>query len=158
MNKLQQQTANLYPNKHTGSGGKTIVVLPSPVQKKDFNDYRYALNIDQKLLDLALPIAERLASSMVRETLNLNIDMLVSKIVEQVTSRIIKELPAQQTIIQQVVSEETASIKKKAGTLVFDKPNLVVEQDLDSKIQGKTGKKTTSLDSTDDILDALANL
>jgi len=156
--------ARITPKKYTGDKGQTIVVLPSPVQKKDFSDYKYAANIDEKIVDLASKLAERMAVAMVRESLNLNTD----KIVESIADRIIPELgekisKAMGSIKPQIIADDYRteardSIKKEIKEFVFDKPELSIDRAQGIEIKGEIGKKTISKDDISEDLDALDKL
>jgi len=84
-------------------GSKTVVVLPNPVQKKDLTDYQYGKNIDEKVVKMATQLAERMAVTMIRESLAMNTDSIVERVVESLSEKIIAAMPEQQTVIQQVI-------------------------------------------------------
>lgn len=145
------------PKKHT-SKHLQIVTLPSPIQKRDFTDYQYGLDIDEKVIKMACNLAERMAISMVRESMLMDTSKIVEKISETLVEKIIAALPEQQTIIQQVVSDEVGMLKKEMGDLVFEGANIAIDRSKGLKLHGDIGEKTKSKDSTDDALAALDNL
>jgi predicted transcriptional regulator len=142
---------NIQPKKYH-YGSKTVVVMPSPIQKKDFTDYTYAKDIDEKVLRLASSMAEKLAVSMVRETLSLNLDGLVDKICD----KIIEKIP--EITVKETIHHEKQSIRKDMENFTFDRPNVVVDRSDDIQLHGDLGKTTKTKDSTDEALDALSNL
>lgn len=139
-------------------GHKQVVVLPSPIQKKDMSDYQYAKDIDEKVVKMAVSLAEKMAISMVREMMSLDTDKLVDKITAQLSDKIAAAIPEQKTIIQQVVSQEMPSLKKEAEEFTFEGAEMAIDRSKGLKLHGKVGDKSKSTDSTDDALDALANM
>lgn len=152
-----KKDVDIQPKKFT-YGNKTVVVMPSPVQKKDFTDYDYGKNIDEKVVKAALGMAERMAISLIREAIQLNTEGLVDKIAEQLTERIIEAMPEQKTVIQQVVSEHGASIKQDGMEFMFEGADIAIDRSKGLKLHGKVGETTESEESTDDALDMLDNL
>ena len=163
--KRNKKPEHLYPRragiKKYSSGNKTIVVMPSPVVKKDLTDYAYAKDIDEKVVKLAMKLAEKMAVSMVRETLKQNkneltssaIDLTVDKIVQQLE----KKMPAQQTIIREVAAESASTAKQEVANfdLDFTGPTINVDRTDGLEVKGKIGKKVTSKDDLDSQLDAI---
>jgi hypothetical protein len=155
---LYQRLTEVQPKKYT-KGGKTTVVMPSPIVKKDLTDYAYGKDIDEKVIKMASQLAEKMAVSMVREMAGLNMDGLVEKVIEGVTERIAAKIPEQQTVIQQVVQESSDEIKQKAkDDFSFDSPDIAVDRSKGLELKGEIGKKTKKKGSIDEQLDALDNL
>jgi len=147
----------LRPKKYN-YGNKTVVVLPSPKQKKDLTDYRYGLDIDEKVVKMAASLAERMAISLMRESLSMNTEAIVDKIVSELSDKIIAAIPEQKTIIQQVVADETPDLKRETGEFVIEGAEISIDRSKGLKLHGKVGEKTKVKESTDDALDALDNL
>lgn len=145
-------------NKYSNKNGKTVVLPSSSVDTAIKLNHEYTRDIDEKVLRMAVKLAEKLATTMVRESLNLNVQALADQIIEGVSTRIIKELPDQTAVIQQVVSSEAESIKKEAQSFDFEGPDMTVDRSDGHKLQGKIGKKQKSKKGTSDALDALDNL
>ena len=156
----------LYPpqtgiKKYKGSGGKTIVVMPSPQVRKDLTDYAYGKDIDEKVVKLAMKLAEKMAVTMVRETLKQNKGELTSSAIDLTVDKIVKKLektmPQQQTIIREVVQESATSAKEEAAKfdLDFSGPDLDVDRAQGLEVKGKIGKKVSSKDDLDSQLDAM---
>lgn len=139
-------------------GNKTVVVMPSPKQKRDMTDYEYGMNIDERVVKMAASLAERMAISLMREALSINTDAMVDKIISDLSDKIVEAMPEQKTIIQQVVAEEVDEIRKEAGELVFEGAELSIDRAKGLKLHGKVGEKTKVQDNTDDALDMLDNL
>lgn len=140
-------------------GKKTVVVMPSPVQKKDLTDYEYGMDIDEKVVKMACSLAERMAVSMIRESMShMDTSGMVEKIVGQLSEKIAEAIPDQTTVIQQVVSSETEALKKQMEDLVFEGADLAIDRSKGLKLHGTVGEKTKSTESTDEALDALDSL
>jgi len=139
-------------------GVKQVVVLPPQQQKKDLTDYAYAKDIDEKVVKMAVGLAERMAISMVREMLSLNIDSLTERIVNNITEKITEALPDQYSVIQQVVNTEMPTAKIAAESFVIEGAELNIDRTKGLKLHGEVGEKTSSDDSTDEALEALDNL
>jgi hypothetical protein len=140
-------------------GDRQVVVMPSPIQKKDLTDYKYGKDIDEKVVKMAITIAERMAISMVREALShTNTERITDGMIDAITDRIIKALPEQRTIIERVVSDESVELKSELSKLVFEGAEISIDRSKGLKLHGKVGSKTTSEDNTDEALDALANM
>jgi len=155
--KAMKSIEELRPKKYN-YGPKQVVVMPSPVQKKDFTDYAYGMDIDEKVVTMAAKLAERMAISMVREMSQIDTNKIVDSVVAALSAKIVEVMPEQQTVIQQVVSSEMADLKSAAGELVFEGAELNIDRSKGLKLHGKVGETTTSDESTDDALDALDNL
>jgi len=141
-----------YPNKQ-------VIVMPAPVIRKNLSDYEYGKNIDEKVIKMACGLAEKMAISMVRETLShINTAQITDAMLDSITEKIIKALPEQQTIIQQVVSEESDELKSELNQMIFEGADIAIDRSKGLKLHGEVGEKTTSEDSTDDALDALDGL
>jgi hypothetical protein len=146
------------PRKFT-RGDKQVVVMPSPIQKKDLTDYTYGMDIDEKVVKMACKLAERMAITMVRESLgHINTAQITETMLDSLVSKIVDALPDQQTVIQQVVSQETEELKKKMNDLVFEGAEVAIDRSKGLKLHGDIGEKTKTSESTDDALDALDNL
>lgn len=146
------------PKKYS-SGKERIVVMPSPIQKRDLTDYEYGKNIDEKVVKMACTLAEKMAISLVRETIGyMDTSDMVEKIVDQLGEKIAAAIPDQTTVIQQVVASETESLKKEMKDLVFEGADIAIDRSKGLKLHGKVGSKTNSEDSTDDALDMLDSL
>jgi len=139
-------------------GNKTVIVMPSPEHKKDFTDYKYGADIDERVVKMATSLAERMAISLMREALSINTDAMVDKIINSLSAKIVEAMPEQRTIIQQVVSQEAGDIRKDAGDFIFEGADLAIDRSKGLKLHGKVGEKSTSTESTDDVLDALDGL
>lgn len=148
---------SIRPKKYT-SGSKQVIIMPSPIQKRDTTNYAYSKDIDEKVVRMATSLAEKMAISMIRETQQLNIDKIVDKISESLIDKICAAMPKQQTIIQQVADSNSIGIKKEISEMVFETADIVVDRSSGLKLHGKIGEKTKSEESTDDMLDALDNL
>ena len=135
-------------------GDKLYVQLPTPT-KKDMTDYAYGLDIDEKVVKMAAKLAERMAISMAREMMNMNMGPVVERIIADVSQKVIDAIPEQQTVIQQVVQESTSEFKKAAGALVFDNADMNIDRAQGLELSGEIGTKSKSKDSTDDALEAL---
>lgn len=144
---LLRDSQRLFPKKYQASGGRTIVVLPS--SQKIVRDHSYTKEIDKKVIEAAGAIAERLAITIVRETLSSHLDTLVDKITKAVTDSIGEGVSIQQAIPQ---------IKQEAKDFILEQPQLFVDRSKDLELHGSIGKKEVSKDTTDEALDALENL
>jgi hypothetical protein len=159
INKLYAQQQKLGIKKYQASENKTVVVMPSPQVKKDLTDYAYGKDIDERVVKMAMQMAEKLAVSMVRELATVNVGNMVEQVIEGVTSQIEAKLPEQQTIIREVVQESTADIKRKAqDEFSFDGPDIAVDRSKGLKLKGEIGTKTKKKQSLNEQLDALDNL
>ena len=147
----------LMPKKYN-YGNKQVIVMPSPIQKKDMNDYQYAKDIDEKVVRMATGLAEKMAITMVREILSINLEGMTDRIVSELTDKIAAALPEQKTIIQQVVSQESPILKKEAEEFVFEGADISIDRSKGLKLHGKIGEESVSDDSTDDALNVLENL
>lgn len=155
--KLYSQETGI--KKYDAPGGKTVVIMPSHVVKKDLSDYDYGKDIDEKVIKMATQIAEKMAVSMLREMTGLNVDRIVDKVIEGVTAKIEAAIPSQQTIIREVVSEEAPQIKKKAQEqFAFEGPATSIDRSEGMELKGEIGKKTKKKGSLDEQIDALDNL
>ena len=155
--KLYSQETGI--KKYDAPGGKTIVVMPSHIVKRDLSDYAYGKDIDEKVIKMAVQLAEKMATSMLRELSGVNIEHMVEKVIEGVTAKIEAAIPSQQTIIREVVAEGTSEIKKEAqDAFSFDGPITSVDRSKGLKLKGEIGKKTKKKGSLDEQLDALDNL
>ena len=139
-------------------GNKQVVVLPNPIQKRDMNDYQYAKDIDERVVKMAASLAEKMAISMVREMMSLDTDKIVEKITAQLGEKIAAAIPEQRTIIQQVVSNESTQLKSELNEIIFEGAEMAIDRSKGLKLHGKVGEKSKSKESTDDALDALANM
>ena len=133
--------------------------MPSPEARKDLTDYEYGKDIDEKVVKMAMQMAEKLAVSMVREATGVNVSSIVDKVIEGVVDKIAEKLPEQQTVIREVVSQSASEIHKKAeADFSFDSPNVTVDRSEGLKLKGEIGKKTKKKGSLDEQLDALDEL
>jgi hypothetical protein len=133
--------------------------MPSPIQKKDYTDLAYAKNIDERIINMACKLAEKMAVAMVRETLShVNTSQITDNMLDAITSKIIAALPEQKTIIQRVVSEEADGLEKEMKDFIFEGADLAIDRSKGLKLHGEIGEKTSSKESTDDALDMLDNL
>ena len=149
---------NIRPKKYN-YGPKQVVVMPSPVQKKDLTDYAYGMDIDEKVVKMACTLAEKMAIAMVRETLShINTNQMTEHMLDSITEKIVAAMPEQKTVIQQVVSAESAELKNEMRDLVFEGADIAIDRSKGLKLHGKVGETTESEDSTDDALDMLDNL
>ncbi len=140
------------PPKYNISKNRSLLVLPSPIVKKDLTDYEYGLNIDKKILELATDIASKVAIATVRETLSLNLDELVDKI----CNKIIDRMPA--ISIRNLTEDENKTIKKDMDSFVIT-DTVVSNISTDSfNLRGELGRKIKTNESTEDALDALGKL
>lgn len=151
------QLESVRPKKYS-YGVKQVVILPSPKQKKDLTDYQYGKDIDEKVVKMAVGLAEKLAISMIREALSVNTDTMVNKIVSELTEKIVAAIPEQRTVIQQVVSEESTRLKSELSEFAFEGAEISIDRSKGLKLHGKTGKTSSSEESTDSVLDLLDNL
>jgi hypothetical protein len=69
INKLYAQQQKLGIKKYQASENKTVVVMPSPQVKKDLTDYAYGKDIDERVVKMAMQMAEKLAVSMLLKAL-----------------------------------------------------------------------------------------
>jgi hypothetical protein len=145
------------PKKYT-SDNKQIVVMPAPIQKRDLTDYEYGKNIDEKVVKMAISLAEKMAITIIRESAALNVDEIVNKVVAALSDKIAAAIPEQRTIIQQVVSQETPALKKEMGAFAFEGAEMAIDRSKGHKLHGKIGSKSTSTDNTDDALSVLEGL
>ena len=155
---LYPEQTSLTPIKYDDGKGGTIMVLPSPIIKRDLTDYAYAKDIDEKVITLAIGLAEKLAVTMVRETLALNMDTLVDRISDQLTTKLIEKMPTQQVIIQQTSDTYVPEIKKKVKDFEFDTTVGPINHSSGMVMKGQGTKNTKTNDNIDDTLDALDKL
>ena len=140
-------------------GAKQVVVMPNPIQKKDLTDYTYGMDIDERVVKMACGLAEKMAIAMVRETLShINTNQMTEHMLDSITEKIVAAMPEQKTVIQQVVSAESAELKNEMRDLVFEGADVAIDRSKGLKLHGKVGETTESEDSTDDALDMLDNL
>jgi len=163
LNRLYSE-AGVLPKKYAGEQGKTIIVLPSPVQKKDFTDYQYGLNVDEKVIKMASKLAERMAVAMVRESLHMNLDSIVDKICDKVVPDVADRIGEYMNstfpdrIAEGYLSTAKEEIKREIKEFVFEKPELNIDRSEGIEIKGDIGKKITSEENTDKDLDLLDSL
>lgn len=156
--KALSSVENLRPKKFS-YGHKTVVVMPSPVHKKDHTDFKYGKDIDEKVVKMACSLAERMAIGMVREMMShINTNQMTDTMLETISDRIIKAMPEQRTVIERIVSEESAELRDEMKDLVFEGADLAIDRSKGLKLHGKIGETTESEESTDDALDALDKL
>jgi len=156
--RLLGDETKLLPTKKKSGDGKTIVYMPNPVPKKDMNDYKYGKDIDVKVVNMAMTMAERMAVTMVRETLGFNVDAIVASITDSLTDKMAAMMPSQTTVIREVAREEMSELKADARKLVFDTPDIAVDRSKGLELKGSIGETVKSDESTDEALDALDNL
>jgi len=141
--------SNHQPKKYMTTDKRTVVVMPSPIQKKDMTDYSYGLDIDKKVIEMAANLAERMAVSLVRETLSLNTD----EIVDRICDKLIERLP--ELTVKEAIYNEKPTIKKDVKQFVVDTSNIKVDRSDGYTVSGDIGRKVNTEDSTKDALEAL---
>lgn len=146
------------PVKYDDGNGGTITVLPSPIIKRDLSDYAYGKDIDEKVITLAVSLAEKMAISMIREHHASNIDALVDRITDQLSAKLIEKMPTQQVIIQQTSHDSLPEIKKTVKDFEFDTSIPTIDRSSGMVLKGQGTKISKTNDSTDDTLDALDKL
>lgn len=160
MNKKRDKRAATYPQNtrvHKAKGKPTVVYHDSVI-KKDLNDYSYSKDIDEKVLKLAMSLAERFAINIIRETMGRQMDMVIDKVTDKLVGDLVNKMPTQQVVIKEVVSESTPEIKKELQDFDFGAGVPNVDRSKGLKLKGKASKKSTSTDTTDDALDVLDSL
>jgi len=158
--KRLHQEKRIIPKKYQ-SNSKTVAIMPSPIQKKDFTDYKYGLDIDKKVIDTATKLAERMAVAIVRETLHYDIDSIIDKICDNIISRLNNAINtnfSKQTLVPVQREDIKSEAKKEIKDFVFDKPELAIDRSQGIRIKGDIGKKTMSTENTDADLEALDKL
>lgn len=156
--------ANIIPKKYNTENGKTVIVLPSPIQKKDLTDYTYGKNIDEKVIKMASSLAEKMAVAIVRETLSLNIEGIVDKICDKIVPKLVDRIGDEmnstlpESIAGHYMPIAKDEIRKEIKEFVFERPDIAIDRSQGIKVKGEVGNKTTSSDSTDNDLDLLDNL
>lgn len=149
---------SLRPKKYS-YGNKQVVVMPSPIQKKSLTDFDYGKDIDERVINMACKLAEKMAVAMVREALShVNTAQITDNMLDSITSKIIEALPEQKTIIQQVVSAEASGLQEEMKDFIFEGADMAIDRSKGLKLHGEIGEKTSSKESTDDALDMLDNL
>ena len=141
--------SNHQPKKYMTTDKRTVVVMPSPIQKKDMTDYSYGLDIDKKVIEMVANLAERMAVSLVRETLSLNTD----EIVDRICDKLIERLP--ELTVKEAIYNEKPTIKKDVKQFVVDTSNIKVDRSDGYTVSGDIGRKVNTEDSTKDALEAL---
>lgn len=124
------------------------------VVKKDLNDYSYAKDIDEKVINLAISLAEKMAISIIREGLRPQIDTIIEEMSHKLADKIAAKLPAQQTIIRQIADSSLPELQDY--DFKVDLPGINRATGLTLKGQGV--KKVESEDSIDDALNILDNM
>lgn len=163
---MKKKRSDIYPGqlgikKYQASGNKTVVVLPSPIAKRDLNDYKYSKDIDEKVLELASKLAEKMAISMIRETMQQNTaqitDSTIDMTVDKIVSKLEKKLPQQQTVVREVIKEGASEARAEVANTEFDfdTSGVQVDRSNDLQLKGKIGEKRKSKSNLDEELDAL---
>lgn len=160
MTRKKDKRASTYPQNtrvHKAKG-KPTVVYHNSIVKKDLNDYSYSKDIDEKVLKLAMSLAERFAINIIRETMGKQMDMVIDKVTDKLVGDLISKMPTQQVVIKEVASESAPEIKKELQDFDFGASMPNVDRSKGFKLKGKASKQTTSTDTTDDALDILDSL
>ena len=155
--RLMGDQSKLLPKKKTFHN-KTIVYIPHPIAKKDMNDYAYGKDINERVVKMAVGLAERMAVTMIRETLGFNVDAIVNSITASLTEKMAAMMPSQTTIIREVADGEVSDLKADARKLVFDTPDLNIDRSKGLELKGKIGETIKSDETTDEALEVLDNL
>jgi len=114
------------------------VMVPVPTIDKE---------LDLKLLEKTVELAQRLASSLVRETLD--------SLADQVASKLIGQLPTQQVIIKQTVDQVVRETKDK---FTFSESNSTPIMKANMELVGSTGESKESKTDISGIIDQLSKL
>lgn len=158
---MARNRSDLFPPqqivKHSDGKGGHVVVLPSPIVKRDLFDHAYTKDIDEKVLNMAMIVAEKLATSIVRETLGQQLEAITERVAEQLTKTIADKLPQQQVIIQQTTAQALPEIKNLVKDFEF-KTDIAVDHTAGMTLKGKPKKIQKTNDTTDDTLDILDQL
>lgn len=103
---------------------------------------------DSTKLELIVDLAQRMATAMVRETMNTLVDKVVSKLADGLVDELVAKLPAQQTVIRKVASEASHKIKQK---FITENPDLYVPASFDSGLElvGSAGSQSKKSDASD---------
>lgn len=155
---LYPEQTSLTPIKYDDGKGGTIMVLPSPIIKRDLTDYAYGKEIDEKVIALAITLAEKMSINIIREALSGHMDAVVDRVTDQLTAKLIERMPAQQVLIQQTSQEYIPEIKKKVKDFEFDSTVAPVDRSGGMVLKGQGVKNTKTNDNIDDTLDALDKL
>jgi hypothetical protein len=162
---MKKKIKNLYPphldllsSKHSDGKGGMITVLPSPIVRKNLTDYAYGKDIDEKVVTMAVALAEKMAINIIRETLNQQLDGVIEQVVEKLTAALIEKLPAQQIIIKEASSSNLPELKKQAKQMDFGGAIPTVNRTSGMTLKGKSGTISKTEDTTDDALDVLDKL
>jgi hypothetical protein len=162
---MKKRVRDLYDQKVTvtsvtkdGQTKTTEFIQPTNIIKKDLNDYKYSKNIDEKVLTLAMSLAEKFAVAIIRDTLNLQMDAVISQISSKVADELIKKMPAQQVIIRETVNASAAEARQTINDYDFS-VNLPGRNHAEGlQLKGQAAKTTKTNESIDDTLDILDQL
>jgi len=161
LKELYPPKVSVVPKKYSDGNGGTITVLPSPIIKRDLTDYKYGKDIDEKVVTLAVALAEKMAISIIRETnatQQLQLETFIDKITQTITGSLIAKMPAQQVVIQQTAQEAMPQIKQQVKDFEFDTNIGHVDRSGGMVLKGQGTKISKTNDSIDDTLDALDKL
>jgi hypothetical protein len=126
--------------------------------RKNLNDYSYSKDIDEKVLKLAMSLAERFAINIIRETMGKQLEQVVDKVTDKLVSDLVNKMPTQQVVIKEVASEATPEIKKAMKDFDFSTEMPNVDRSKGMTLKGQASKTTSTSDTTDDALDVLDSL
>lgn len=158
INDLYNQKVTVRTVTKDGQVQTTEFMQPTTIIKKDLNDYKYSKDIDEKVLNLAMSLAEKFAIAMIRDTLNLQMDAVISQISNKVAEELIKKMPAQQVVIRETVNASANEARQTVNEYDFNVnlPNRNYAEGL--KLKGEAAKTTKTNESIDDTLDILDQL
>lgn len=141
--------------------GKTHITeyyQPVSIVKKDLTDYQYGKNIDEKVLKMAMSLAEKFAIAIIRDSINLQMDKVIEQLATKVSDELIKKMPTQQVVIKEVVESSVAQAKKDTESYDFN-VNLPHRNHAEGmKLKGEAAKIKKTNQTIDDTLDILDQL
>jgi hypothetical protein len=141
-----------------GQSHITEYYQPVSILKKDLTDYSYAKDIDEKVLKMAMSLAEKFAIAIIRDGINLQIDRVIEQLSSKLSEELIKKMPAQQVIIKETISSSAAEAKKETENYDFNVnlPNRNHAEGM--KLKGEAAKIRKTNQTIDDTLDILDQL
>lgn len=154
--KILKRLKRDFPNfdvKKARSGDAIFVTLPREKVPTPVSHH----HANKDIIASAISMAEKMAVSMVKETLNTVIDALAEKLSSAIVTALKEQIPQQQVVIERIASEATQKTKQefRLGESGFTVP-MNYQQGLE--FVGKTGDSVSKKDDMDDILDQLSGL